>query len=57
MIPYRNCKLTKILYKFFHEDKNMAMIVNINLDSRTFEETKKVLLYAALAKQLNPLRY
>ena len=34
----------------------MTMIVNINPSKDQFEETKKVLHYAALAKDINPIR-
>lgn len=34
----------------------MAMIVNINPSENNIDESKRVLEYAALAKEINPLR-
>ena len=56
VVPYRDCKLTRILYEYFNEDCNLVMIANINPTVPDFEESLRVLDYAAQSKEILPIR-
>ena len=56
VLPYRESKLTKILHEYFHEDNNLIMIANINPRVEDFEESMRVLNYAAVAKDIQPIK-
>ena len=55
MIPYRETKLTKFLAEYFLEQSSISMITSICPDEKEFEESVRVLNYAALAKSVPPL--
>jgi len=56
VVPYRDSKLTRILYEYFHEENNLRMIANINPRNVDFEESMRVLNYAAIAKDIQPIK-
>ena len=56
VVPYRDSKLTRILYEYFHEENNLRMIANINPRIADFEESMRVLNYAAIAKDIQPIK-
>ena len=56
LVPYRDCKLTRILYEYFNEDCNLVMIANINPAPTDFEESLRVLDYAAQSKEILPIK-
>jgi len=56
VVPYRDSKLTRILYEYFHEENNLRMIANINPRQVDFEESMRVLNYAAIAKDIQPIK-
>ena len=56
LVPYRDSKLTRILYEYFHEENNLRMIANINPRQADFEESMRVLNYAAIAKDIQPIK-
>ena len=56
VIPYRDSKLTRVLFEYFNENSNMNMIVNINSNHNDYEETVRVLDYANLAKMIGPVK-
>ena len=56
VVPYRDSKLTKILFEYFHEENNLRMIANINPRQADFEESMRVLNYAAIAKDIQPIK-
>ena len=47
VVPYRDCKLTRILFEYLNEDCNLRMIANINPASTDFDESLRVLEYAS----------
>ena len=56
IIPYRNCKLTKLMYEFFDGNSFLAMIANINPAKEDFEENLRVLHYTSITKEILPLK-
>lgn len=56
VIPYRDSKLTRVLFEYFNENSSMNMIVNINTNPSDYEETVRVLDYANLAKMIGPVK-
>lgn len=56
MVPFRECKLTRVLCEYFTEDNNILMIVNIRLTIDDLEETLKVLHYGAMGVHINLLK-
>ena len=54
--PYRDSKLTKYLFEYFHEENSLRMIVNVNPNPFDFEESMRVLNYAAIAKDIIPIK-
>lgn len=56
VVPYRDSKLTRILYEYFHEENSLRMIANINPRTVDFEESMRVLNYAAIAKDIQPIK-
>lgn len=56
LIPYRDSKLTKILFEYFMDNSNISMIVNLNLNPLDYDENVRVLDYAAFAKQIQPIK-
>ncbi|CAD8155256.1 unnamed protein product [Paramecium octaurelia] len=55
-IPFRECKLTRLLCEYFTEENRILMIVNVRLTSDDIEETLKVLHYGALSVNVNLLK-
>jgi kinesin family protein 20 len=55
-IPFRECKLTRLLSEYFTEDNKILMVVNVKLTKEDIEETLKVLHYGALSVNVNLLR-
>ncbi len=51
-VPYRESRLTRIIYEYFLEANNLTMLVCVNPQRASYPETLKVLEYAALAKQI-----
>jgi len=56
VIPYRDCKLTKVLYEYFTEGNNLIMMSNICTEKALLEETIKVLNFASNAKDIKPIK-
>lgn len=56
VVPYRDCKLTRILYEYINEDCNLRMIANINPAISDFEESLRVLDYASQSKEIQPIK-
>ncbi|CAD8063092.1 unnamed protein product [Paramecium sonneborni] len=55
-IPFRECKLTRLLCEYFTEENKILMIVNVRLTGDDIEETLKVLHYGALSVNVNLLK-
>ncbi|CAD8067000.1 unnamed protein product [Paramecium sonneborni] len=55
-IPFRECKLTRLLCEYFTEENRILMIVNVRLTGDDIEETLKVLHYGALSVNVNLLK-
>ena len=56
ILPFRECKLTRLLSEYFTEDNNILMVVNIKLTFLDLDETLKVLKYGAMGVQINLLK-
>eukprot|EP01017_Pseudomicrothorax_dubius_P017395 TRINITY_DN1963_c0_g1_i1.p1 TRINITY_DN1963_c0_g1~~TRINITY_DN1963_c0_g1_i1.p1 ORF type:complete len:784 (+),score=165.12 TRINITY_DN1963_c0_g1_i1:90-2441(+) len=56
LVPYRECKLTRLLFEYFHEESNLIMITNINPRAEDLEESLRVLNYASLAREIRPMK-
>ena len=56
IVPHRDSKLTRILFDYFNENSNLTMIANINPAASDFEESLRVLNYAAQTKEIHPVR-
>lgn len=52
IVPYRDCKLTRLLSEFFKYESRIKMITNINPREEDFTESLRVLNYASLAKEV-----
>jgi hypothetical protein len=54
-IPFRESKLTKCLAEYFTTQYKLYMIVTVNPSEACFNETRKVLEYSALAREIKYL--
>jgi hypothetical protein len=52
IVPFRDCKLTRLLSEFFKYESKIKMITNINPREDDFIESLRVLNYASLAKEV-----
>jgi kinesin family protein 20 len=55
LIPFRDSKLTRLFQRALNGKESLAMIVNVNPISALREETFHVLMFSAIAKQVNIL--
>lgn len=55
-IPFRECKLTRLLSEFFTDENRILMIINVKLTREDLDETIKVLHYGALSVHVNLLK-
>jgi kinesin family protein 20 len=55
IVPFRESRLTRIFQSFFSGKGRASMIVNINQNASTFDETLHALKYSAVAKQVSHL--
>jgi kinesin family protein 20 len=55
LIPFRDSKLTRLFQRALNGKESLAMIVNVNPISLLREETFNVLMFSAIAKQVNIL--
>jgi kinesin family protein 20 len=53
LIPFRDSKLTRLFQRALNGKECLAMIVNVNPTSLLHEETFNVLMFSAIAKQVN----
>ena len=56
IVPFRECKFTKVLSEYFTDENNMLMVVNVRLTQKDLEENLKVLKYGALNVHLNLMK-
>ena len=52
IIPFRECKLTRLFQGFFLGKGKACMVVNISQCASVFDETYNVLKFSAIAKQV-----
>uniref|UniRef100_A0A8C7WIV7 Kinesin-like protein n=1 Tax=Oncorhynchus mykiss TaxID=8022 RepID=A0A8C7WIV7_ONCMY len=52
VVPFRDCKLTRVLQGFFCGRGRSSMVVNINPCASTYDETLQALKFSAIATQL-----
>ncbi|WIA16462.1 hypothetical protein OEZ85_013146 [Tetradesmus obliquus] len=52
VIPYRESKITHLFKQVLHGNGRFVMVVNVSPASEAFNETKRVLQYAALASKV-----
>uniref|UniRef100_A0A8C7N4S6 Kinesin-like protein n=1 Tax=Oncorhynchus kisutch TaxID=8019 RepID=A0A8C7N4S6_ONCKI len=52
VVPFRDCKLTRVLQGFFCGRGPSSMVVNINPCASTYDETLQALKFSAIATQL-----
>ncbi|XP_078395824.1 kinesin-like protein KIF20A [Cetorhinus maximus] len=52
VVPFRECKLTRLFQAFFCGKGKACMIININQCASMYDETLHVLKFAAIAKQI-----
>ncbi|ELT87596.1 hypothetical protein CAPTEDRAFT_132084, partial [Capitella teleta] len=52
IVPFRESKLTRLFQSFFSGKGRASMIVNVNQNASTFDETLHALKYSAVAKQI-----
>jgi kinesin family protein 20 len=55
LIPFRDSKLTRLFQRALNGKESLAMIVNVNPIPTMREETFHVLMFSAIAKQVNIL--
>lgn len=55
MIPYRNCKLTRMFRSFFSGKGRASMIVNISQCASDFDETVQAIRFASSAMRVSIL--
>lgn len=55
-MPFRESKLTRLLYEYFSMENNLVMIANIHPGRNYFDETLKVLSYASIAQETKPIK-
>jgi len=55
-IPFRECKLTRLLSEYFTDDNRILMLINVKLTKEYLDETLKVLHYGALSVHVNLLK-
>jgi kinesin family protein 20 len=53
LIPFRDSKLTRLFQRALNGKESLAMIVNVNPTPLLREETFNVLMFSAIAKQVN----
>lgn len=53
-VPYRQSKLTRVVFDSFVENTQFVLIVNLNLSHPSFEDNYSVLEFAAVAKGIKP---
>ncbi|KAM3128774.1 hypothetical protein pb186bvf_019122 [Paramecium bursaria] len=56
VVPFRECKLTKILSEYFTVENYILMILNVQLTQQDIDETAKVLKYGALSVNIQLLK-
>ena len=54
-IQYRNCKLTRLFKSYFDENGLVKMVVNLNPNLNTYDESVGFLKFLAIAKNVNIL--
>jgi hypothetical protein len=52
-IPYRECKLTQVLFNYISSTKNIIMFSNISQDTANLDNTIRVLEYASSSSSVN----
>ena len=55
-VPYRESKLTKFLSQYFLQKNSISMIAHMNPRHSDFNETLRVLSYANLASEIDPVK-
>lgn len=53
LIPFRDSKLTRLFQRALNGKESLAMIVNVNPTPVLHDETFSVLMFSAIAKQVN----
>lgn len=53
-VPYRQSKLTRVVFDSFVENTKFILLVNLNLSHPNFEDNYSVLEFAAVAKGIKP---
>ena len=53
VVPYRESKLTKLLFDNMAKEVSISIIINFNSNHSSFEDNLRVLEFAAIAKEIN----
>lgn len=54
VVPYRESKLTKLLFDNMAKEVSISIIINFNSSHSSFEDNLRVLEFAAVAKDISP---
>lgn len=55
-VPFRENKLTHFLKEYFHDDKQIQLIINLNPSQADFEESLQVLEYGSIARKIELIK-